>query len=270
MIRTSRTFEPGDWHLLTTARPHSSPTRRGRYSCPVRRARLLLALAIGSACGGRAPAPAAAPPASDLEGAPVPPGQAGTLAGAVRDVATGEPVAFAAIEAIAADARRAVDQSGAAGEFHLTLPPGRYRLTASFGDLRADVPEVVVLKGRPTRIHIDLDSRAPLPGPRGASATAQVAPGEISGLVTDGVGRSATPFAGAVIAAMAPGLADSPMAISDRRGRYRLRGLKPGRYDLTIYYQLVDRGAIELRRTDVEVRAGHATHVDLELDLRRQ
>jgi hypothetical protein len=150
------------------------------------------------------------------------------------------------------------------------LPPGRYQLSATFGDLHTALPEVVVLEGRVTRIHIDLDSRAPLSGPGGPSAVAATSTGEIAGRVTDGVGARAVPFAGAVVAAMAPGLADAPMAISDQRGRYRLRGLRPGRYDLTVYYQLVDRGAIELRRSDIEVVAGRATHVDLELDLRRQ
>lgn len=229
----------------------------------MRRAVLLL-VSIG--CGSP-PRPSA--PASDLDGAPRS-GATGAIAGAVRDVATGEPIAFAAIEALAADHRRAVDTSGAAGEFRLTLPPGRYRLSATFGELGAALPEVVVLKGRVTRIHIDLDSRAPLAGPGGPTAVEARATGEIAGRVTEGVGAQATPFAGAVVAAMAPGVADAPMAISDRRGRYRLRGLRPGRYDLTVYYQLVDRGAIELRRSDIEVVAGRATHVDLELDLRRQ
>jgi hypothetical protein len=231
----------------------------------VRRARIV-ALAIASGCAARAPAPAA--PVSDLAGSPVA-GPTGAIRGAVRDVATGEPIAFAAIEAVSPDGRRAVDTSGAGGEFRLTLPPGRYRLIASFGDLRAELPDVVVMNRRATRIHIDLDSRPPLDGPRAGGAVAAQATGEISGQVTEGVGASATPFAGAVIAAMGPGVVDAPMAITDRRGRYRLRGLRPGRYDLTLYYQLVDRGSIELRRNDVEVRAGRATTVDLELDLRR-
>ena len=229
----------------------------------MRRAVLLL---VSLGCGSSAPP--AAQPVSDLDGAR-PAGPTGAIAGSVRDVATGEPIAFAAIEAIAADQRRAVDTSGAAGEFRLTLPPGRYRLSATFGDLGTALPEVVVMKGKITRIHIDLDSRAPLAGPGGPSAVGARATGEIAGRVTDGVGARATPFAGAVVAAMAPGQADAPMAISDQRGRYRLRGLRPGRYDLTVYYQLVDRGAIELRRSDIEVVAGRATHVDLELDLQK-
>ena len=234
--------------------------------------RLAVIAAIGSGCGARPAAPPAAP-ASDLDGA-APDGAAadaptGSLAGAVRDVATGETVPFAAIEAVAANGRRAVDTSGAAGEFNLTLPPGRYRLTAAFGDLRAELPEVVVIEGRVTSIHVDLDSRPALAGPRGDGAIVARATGEIAGRITEGVGASATPFAGAVISAMAPGVANSPMAISDQRGRYRLRGLRPGRYDLTVYYQLVDRGAIGLRRSDIEVVAGRATHVDLELDLQK-
>lgn len=236
------------------------------------RAALLVAALAGGCAHPAAPRRPPAP-ANDLDGAGAASGPLGAIRGAVRDVATGEAVAFAAIEAVAADERRAVDSSGAAGDFRLSLPPGRYRLQATYGDLHASLPDVVVLPGRVTRIHIDLDSRAPLPGPRpdgAAGAADAAATGEIAGVVTEGAGRTATPFAGAVISAMGPGLADAPTAMSDRRGRYRLRGLRPGRYDLTIYYQLVDRGAIELRRTGVEVRAGRATHVDLELDLRRR
>jgi hypothetical protein len=230
--------------------------------------RVVLLAAIVTGCAAHSSAGPTGP-ASDLDGGAAS-GPTGAVAGAVRDVATGEPVVFAAIEAIDTDGRHAVDQSGAAGEFRLRLPPGRYRLSAVYGELRASLPDVVVLAGRVTSIHIDLDSRAPLPGPRGQSATDAVATGEIAGLVTEGVGPRATPFAGAVIAAMAPDLQSSPMAISDGRGRYRLRGLRPGRYDITVYYQLVDRGAIELRRSDIEVVAGRATHVDLALDLRRR
>jgi hypothetical protein len=233
----------------------------------VNRAAALLLLLAG-ACAARASTPAAVDRPTDLEGAR--PGEpTGSLAGAVRDVASGDPVAFAVIEVVDQGGRRAVDTSGEAGRFVLTLPAGRYRLSARFGGLRADLPDVVVLRGRTTRLHLDLDSRRPLAGPRGEAAGDHLATGEIAGRVTDGVGAGAEPFAGVVIAAMAPGLGDAPMAISDRRGTYRLRGLRPGRYDLTIYYQLVDRGAIELRRTDVEVRAGRITHVDLELDLRK-
>ena len=232
------------------------------------RPRFLLALAIAAGCAARAPA-APAPPPSDLDGAPAG-GPTGAIDGVVRDVATGAPIPFAAIQADSADARQAVDTSGAEGEFRLTLPPGRYRLLASFGELRAELPEVVVIEGRVTRIHVDLDSRPPIGEAPAGGAIAAVQTGEIAGRVTEGVGARATPFAGAVVAAMGPGLASAPMAISDRRGRYRLRGLPPGRYDLTIYYQLVDRGAIELRRSDVEVRAGRETRVDLELDLLRR
>ncbi|HEU5061323.1 MAG TPA: carboxypeptidase-like regulatory domain-containing protein [Kofleriaceae bacterium] len=219
--------------------------------------------AIASGCAA-APPPA---PTSDLEGAPAG-GPTGSIVGAVRDVATGELVPFAAIEVIAVDGRRALDTSGAAGEFGVRLPPGRYRLIAAFGELRAEIPDVPVIARRATRIHIDLDSRPPIAAPRGDGAIAAAATGEIAGRVTEGIGAAATPFAGAVIAAMGPGVANAPMAISGRDGRYRLRGLRPGRYDVTVYYQLVDRGAIELRRSDVEVRAGRATHVDLEIDLR--
>jgi len=267
MIRTSGDFEPTRLASAHNCASPLAPAAVGGYSCPMRRAAFVLLAAAACATPAGPAVPAA--PANDLDGGR-PGDPTGAIAGTVRDVATGDVIAFAAIEATSTDGRRAVDTSGAAGEFRLRVPPGRYRLRATFGDLHAALPEVVVLQNRVTRIHIDLDSRAPLAGPGGPSAVAATATGEIAGRVTDGVGAHAVPFAGAVVAAMAPGLADAPMAISDQRGRYRLRGLRPGRYDLTVYYQLVDRGAIELRRSDIEVVAGRATHVDLELDLQRQ
>jgi hypothetical protein len=45
-----------------------------------------------------------------------------------------------------------------------------------------------------------------------------------------------------------------------------LRGLPPGTYTLSVYYHLVERGTIEVRRTGVDVTAGNVTVIDLDLD----
>ena len=71
-----------------------------------------------------------------------------------------------------------------------------------------------------------------------------------------------------MISAVTPALSDSPMAMTGDSGDYRIAGLPPGTYAVSVDYQLVDRGAIELRRSNIEVTAGRVTRVDLEIDLR--
>src|SRR5262245_27414690 len=104
---------------------------RRRYVDGMRRG--ILALLAAGSCVSRSQPPA---PAHDLDGAPanLP---TGTIAGAVRDVATGEPVPLAEVQAERIGGhRRAVDTSDTAGGFTLVLPAGRYRVTASYGSLR--------------------------------------------------------------------------------------------------------------------------------------
>ncbi|HLU65596.1 MAG TPA: carboxypeptidase-like regulatory domain-containing protein [Kofleriaceae bacterium] len=199
-----------------------------------------------------------------------PAGPRGQVSGLVRD-ADGEPIALAEVRAEPAGApgaARALAISDTAGAFALDLPPGRYRVSASLGSLAASAPDVVVMDGRMTRLHLTIDTRPPRAAPPGSTRAEATTTGEIAGRITEV--PSDRPFAGAVITALTPDLARVQMAISDERGRYRLRGLRPGQYDLSIYYQLVDRGAIELRRTGVAVDAGRVTRIDLELDLRVQ
>lgn len=229
---------------------------------------LLLAGAIG-ACGG-VKAGAASPRG------PAPARPTGVLAGLVRDP-LGHAIAFAALDATQSRGARAggspaqaSDTTASDGSFHLVVPPGRYRVTASYARLGASLPDVVVLQGKTTRLLIDLRA-----GPRATASAGDEAAGEagtatstgaIAGRVTDtGDGR---PFPGAVVAVASPVLRDAQMALSDSHGVYRVPGLPPGTYVVTVYYQLVDRGSIELRRTQVAVSAGHDTRVDLHIDLR--
>ena len=74
------------------------------------------------------------------------------------------------------------------------------------------------------------------------------------------------PLPGAVVAATSPALADAQLAVAGDDGRYRHNGLRPGTYSLSVYYHVIERGNIEVRRTGVEVIAGRTTVIDLNLD----
>jgi hypothetical protein len=83
------------------------------------------------------------------------------------------------------------------------------------------------------------------------------------------IARSAA-LPGAVISAITGATGKTRNAISDDDGRYLLRGLPPGTYTLSVYYHLVDRGNIEVRRTGVEVVAGEVTEIDLDIDAKTE
>ena len=250
--------------MLATVRSSASrpPGRRLPAALPIA---ALAALLAGCAARGTG---ASSPGAGNLE-EDRPAGPSGTVSGLVRDLADGSPLALAEVRALpGSGGAPASATSDAAGRFELHLAPGRYRITARVGELTTEAPDVVVLEGRVTALRLELDSR-PAPAPRSGVTTGEAAAtGEIAGRVIES--PSTEPFPGAVIAAVSPVMRDAQTAISDERGGYRLRGLRPGSYDLTVYYQLIDRGAIELRQTDITVRAGEVTRIDLELDLRVQ
>ena len=244
----------------------SAATRPPRGRLPAVLPIALLA-ALGAGCAARGTGPSSAGAGELDEGRPA--GPSGTVSGLVRDLADGAPLALAEVRAVPGGAGSpAAATSDASGRFELHLAPGRYRVSARVGELATEVPDVVVLEGRVTALRLDLDSR-PAPAARtGVAAGDATTTGEIAGRVIES--PSTEPFPGAVVTAVSPVMRDAQTAISDDRGSYRLRGLRPGRYDLTVYYQLIDRGAIELRQTDITVNAGEVTRIDLELDLRVQ
>jgi hypothetical protein len=214
-----------------------------------------LALVVLAGCGARASTPTVVGP---------PPGL-GRLSGVVRDAASGAPLAFARI--LVHGRTRADELSDAAGRFSVDLPPDAYAVEAVYGKATARVPDVVVLERRTLDLALELETT-----PRAAPPTAGVAgvtaepTGGIHGVVYDAT--SGERFIGAVVTATAPSLADAVMAMADERGAYRLFGLPPGRYQVSVYYHLVDRGNLELRRADIPVAAGRSTTVDLAMDLR--
>jgi hypothetical protein len=160
------------------------------------------------------------------------------------------------------------DLADAAGGFRVDLAPGSYRVVAHQGDARGAVEGLVVVPGRTASIAVELAAAEAGADPAGDPAAADPSrrPGAIVGRVVDGTSGDA--FPGAVVMVTGDALPDAIPAISDDAGRYRVAGLPPGTYVLSVYYHLVERGNLELRRGDVAVTAGGTTSVDLALDLR--
>jgi hypothetical protein len=194
----------------------------------------------------------------------------GQVTGVVRDAVTGAPLAFAHVEARGSGgAALADDLTDADGRFTLDLVPGGYRIAARHGTASVVVPDVVVLERRTSPLALELEA-TPRDRPPTADGEpgAAVARGGVAGVVYDG--ESGERFPGAVIAVTGPALSDAIMAMSDERGQYRVLGLPPDTYQISVYYHLVDRGNLELRRAGVAVEAGSTTTVDLAIDLRVQ
>lgn len=232
-------------------------------------------MALATACG-HAPPPRA----------PAPTG--GAIAGTVRDASSGDALSFADIEITEwgsmKDRTVRTASSRADGEFALTgLRKGLYLVDVRYGEHRVRVFAVPVDPHDTTRLKVTVDTgalssdksyqyvdmaknpviaaKAPELARHGIAAART---GAIRGVVTEIASKQRLP--GAVVAATTPGVRDAQLAIADDKGDYQLHGLPPGTYTLSVYYHLVERGNIEVRRTGVAVTAGHETVVDLELD----
>jgi len=143
---------------------------------------------------------------------------AGGITGRVADAETGDPIAGAVVVArSASDAGRA--QTNERGVYRITdLEPGRYDVAAKArGYLLSRYPRQVPVRANEMTDGIDFR----LAGKRSGH-------GAISGRVADR--RTDEPIRGATIVAVGGGARYK--ARTDGRGRYLLRGLKPGRYSV--------------------------------------
>lgn len=204
------------------------------------------------------------------------------IAGVVVDAATGDPISFVTVIARSPLSTRTHSQTTAAdGSFHLSgLRTGTYQVLASLGNQMTEYVGVPVRAGTQARLMIRLDLRAQGPVAaipyRAVSAvpalpqrnTPSRAIGTIEGSVRNAKTKELLP--GAVIGASSAALDEPRLAVADHHGRYRLVGLPPGTYVVSIYYTVVDRGNVEVRRGDVKVHGGKATLLDLLLDTEAQ
>jgi hypothetical protein len=221
-------------------------------------------------------------------GTPAQPAQptTGAIAGVVTDSSTGDPLSFARIEATEWSTRRAVPDSAttqADGAYRLdALAEGTYLIEVQYADHRVRFFTVPVHLGQTTTLDVPIDAsgltssasydyidmlRNPIATAAPVGPARERAParsGGIRGSVRDQATQQFLP--GAVVAATTPGLRDAQLAIADDDGTYLLRSLPPGTYTLSVYYHLIERGNIEVRRTGVGVNVGEMTVIDLLLD----
>jgi len=194
----------------------------------------------------------------------------------VLDVGTGQPISFATVFAHSPTLRHETNATSSGdGSYRLSdLSPGTYRVTARYSTFTAKYDGVVVRSGRETTLDIRLLATSNASGQssggqaaaHSSNASSANADGVIQGSVIDGASGESLP--GAVVAATSPHLSDARMAMADDKGGFRLLGLPPGNYTLSVYYHLIERGNIEVRKTNVQLHAGETLRVDLELDAR--
>lgn len=206
-----------------------------------------------------------APPVAPAEPA------GGVLAGLVRDGAGGEPLGFATVRAWSDRRERGSFTTSSDGRFRIeALPPGSYRVIASYAGRSATASDIQVDLGATTEIEMTVPAPDPAeltedrpdlevsPGPAGPL-------GAIEGRVVDA--STGEPMAGQVISASADVLAEPVYAVSGADGRFRFASLRPGRYALTVYYHLISRGNIEVRRGGITVTAGETSAAELRVDI---
>jgi hypothetical protein len=165
--------------------------------------------------------------------------------------------------------------AGDTGGYRLAgLAAGCYRLIATYAGKQVEVAGVALQAGRSRGLDLLVDLTQPLTRIRLGTAEPtelrrfrQRRPtwrGAIEGTVSDE--RSAEPTPGAVVSCESPALGKVLQAVADNRGHFELPDLPPGTYTLSIYYHLIQRGNVEIRRTDVGVVAGETTLVEMRLD----
>lgn len=231
----------------------------------------LAVLALG--CGRAAPA------------TPIQP-TTGAIAGVVKDSSSGDPLSFARVAATSWATKETIPggaTTSADGSYRLeALAEGTYLIEVHYADHRVRFFAVPVHAGQTTTLDAAIDAAelkseasydyvdmqrnpivaAPRAGPEHERSATKS--GGIRGSVRDSASQQLLP--GAVVAATTPGLRDAQLAIANDDGTYLLRSLPPGTYTLSVYYHLVERGNIEVRRTGVAVNAGEITVIDLVLD----
>jgi hypothetical protein len=222
------------------------------------RALAVTCLVLG--CGSRPAAPVA--PAEPTGGA---------LAGLVLDGAGGEPLGFATVRAWSEQRERGSFTTSSDGRFRIeALPPGSYRVIASYAGRSVTATDVQVGLGRTTEIEVTVPApaRAELTEERpdlavGAGPAGPL--GAIEGQVIDASTGDSMP--GQVISASSDVLGQPVFAVSDGDGRFRFAALRPGTYALTVYYHLISRGNIEVRRSGITVTAGQTSAAEIRVDI---
>lgn len=205
---------------------------------------------------------------------PRPPIAQGMIAGLIRDAVSGEAVENA-IVAIRRPGELATQRhrSDVNGAFMIpALPPGHYDVVAyvdalAIGASGADVRPGEVVGLDFTVGHVDATPDLNAPGApalwRYRPRDADPLTGVIEGTVAD-IHNLRLPAA--VVSVTVTGTIETQQTVTDAQGRFAVRDLAPGSYDVSAYYAVVRRGQIEVRRSRVIVAGGEAVVVPLWLD----
>jgi uncharacterized protein (DUF2141 family) len=191
----------------------------------------------------------------------------GSIAGLVRDHASGEPVAMADIRAAGTSTH-----SGADGMYAIDhVKPGRYTVDATFAGQPIMIRNVDVRAGEATFVDITftlgnpdptiVDFGDPTQGeikryhPKQLSPTTAL----IEGTVTDVATRERV--IGAVVTAERD--AQTLQTVTDDQGRYHFDSVMPGVYAVSAYYSVGGRGQIEVRRADIHVDGAERVEIPI-------
>jgi uncharacterized surface anchored protein len=202
----------------------------------------------------------------------------GSVAGSVRDRASGETLSFATVMASPTGGEAApqnTDTTDAGGDFRIDdLAPGSYDVNVYYSTASVRWQRVEVVAGDTVKLDIEINTAGDEPqvvdsaedrSPTRTAHAAASSRGIIEGLVLDQT--TGEPLEGAnVAAALGGNLRRAQLAIADAAGKFRIVGLPIGTYKLSVFYRLIDYGDIEVVISNIGVTGGATTTVPIHLD----
>ncbi len=203
------------------------------------------------------------------------PAPRGMIAGVVRDSLSGAGIAEAVITLRRPGELAPVSERTTGDGTYMIpdLPAGTYQVTAYVaarlvGERAAEVRggEVIGLDFAVAPPGLDV----PDPSAPGAPTLWRFRPagadpdrGVIEGTVADALRQRRV--ADAVVSVTRTGTIDTVQTITDDRGRFRVE-LPPGTYEVSAYYTVLQRGQLEIKRSQVELAGGETVIVPLWLE----
>lgn len=195
----------------------------------------------------------------------------GAITGLARDINSAEAIAGAEVEIAGRKTKSRPD-----GMYEIDgLAPGLFTVHAEFAGQRITVHKVEVSPGIASYVDLSftLGDIQPLVTDWGDSRESQikifkVTVPRIEGTVGDGTTRERV--AGAVVTAARGPDDETLQTITDDHGRYRFDAVDLGTYAISAYYSIGGRAQIEVRRSEVTVKAGEAVFVPLWIEMAKQ
>ena len=187
---------------------------------------------------------------------------AGHLSGAVQDD-EGRAISLADVVVSSETGKEWNETSDASGRYQiLNLEPGSYQVVVTHSGRFAVANGVSVIQGQTT----DLAHRLAASGDSSADqhAALESSAGIISGTILDASSRE--PLGGATVELSNPEMSEALFTLADENGTFRFPNISPATYVVSVYYSLVNKGNVEIRRSGVVVEKGLETKLTLEID----